>query len=93
MTDRLQLEPKALTGSGVGPLPPPGACEFCAACNLCFICTIRGTRENMGPGMQRKRLAAPGMTSTGKGDDFIRAHGRDNREGVINRKRAIRMEV
>lgn len=68
---------------------PHGACQLCAACNLRFICSIRAVRANMGPGMQRERLAAAAMTSTDKGDDFIRAHGRESREGVFNRKRGV----
>lgn len=52
----------------------------------------------MGPGMPRCRLAAPGVTSTSKSDDFIRTHGSESSEsregsesseGVMNRKRGV----
>lgn len=37
----------------------------------------------------RQAGSRAGMTSTDKSDDFIRAHGRESREGVINRKRGV----
>lgn len=44
VTDRLQLEPKALTGSGVGPLPP-GPRRLPVLCSLQFVFHLHHQRD------------------------------------------------